>query len=72
MSPKLQHIVHYGQVTSVNRGNILVSLDALEHQVITKRCGKMNHNNIRVIVGDRVEVKIDPYTLARGIITKRL
>jgi translation initiation factor IF-1 len=33
--------------------------------------GKMRQNNIKVLLGDRVEVEFSPYDITRGRITRR-
>lgn len=33
--------------------------------------GKMRQNNIKVLLGDRVEVEFSPYDVTRGRITRR-
>ncbi|MEK7621758.1 MAG: translation initiation factor IF-1 [Patescibacteria group bacterium] len=52
--------------------NILfrVALDSGE-EVLAYLAGKMRYHRIKVLVGDRVEVLLDPYG-GKGRITKRL
>jgi translation initiation factor IF-1 len=33
--------------------------------------GRMRKNNIKILLGDRVEVEFSPYDLSRGRITRR-
>ena len=33
--------------------------------------GKMRKNNIKILLGDRVEIEFSPYDLTRGRITRR-
>lgn len=46
----------------------LVETDALITGVIS---GRMRQNNIKVLLGDFVEVAFSPYDLSRGRITRR-
>lgn len=41
------------------------------HQVRCTISGKMRQNMIRVMVGDSVTIKLSPYDLTQGIITRR-
>lgn len=42
-----------------------------EHTVIAHISGKMRKNNIRILTGDNVTVRLTPYDLSKGIITFR-
>lgn len=48
-----------------------VTLDGATEPILTYLSGKMRKFRIRVLVGDKVEVEIDPYG-GKGRITKRL
>jgi translation initiation factor IF-1 len=48
-----------------------VKLDQIENMVIGYLSGRMRTNNIKVLLGDRVEMEISPYDLSRGRITRR-
>lgn len=48
-----------------------VKLDDVESMVIAYLSGRMRTNNIKVLLGDRVEMEFTPYDLARGRITRR-
>ena len=48
-----------------------VKLDNLENLVLAHLSGRMRKNNIKVLLGDRVEIEFTPYDLARGRITRR-
>jgi translation initiation factor IF-1 len=48
-----------------------VKLDSLETPVIGYLSGRMRTNNIKVLLGDRVEIEFSPYDLSRGRITRR-
>jgi translation initiation factor IF-1 len=42
-----------------------------EHVILAHVSGKIRMNNIRILIGDRVQVDISPYDLSRGRITYR-
>jgi len=48
-----------------------VKLDDIDSTVIGYLSGKMRTNNIKVLLGDRVEMEFTPYDLTRGRITRR-
>lgn len=48
-----------------------VKLDNLETLVLAHLSGRMRKNNIKVLLGDRVEMEFSPYDLTKGRITRR-
>jgi translation initiation factor IF-1 len=48
-----------------------VRLEEMEQQVLGVISGKMRQHNIKVMLGDRVEIEFSPYDLTRGRITRR-
>lgn len=48
-----------------------VKLDNLEAPVLAHLSGRMRKNNIKVLLGDRVELEFSPYDLTKGRITRR-
>ena len=48
-----------------------IQLDNIEKEVIGIISGKMRKNNIKVLLGDRVEMEFSPYDLTKGRITRR-
>ena len=48
-----------------------VKLDDVDQMVIAYLSGRMRTNNIKVLLGDRVEMEFSPYDLTRGRITRR-
>ncbi len=48
-----------------------VKLEGQETEMMAYLAGKMRMNHIRVLIGDKVKVEIDPYG-GKGRITKRL
>jgi translation initiation factor IF-1 len=47
-----------------------VTLDN-EHKIIATIAGKLRQNNIRILLGDSVEVEMSPYDLSRGRVVYR-
>jgi translation initiation factor IF-1 len=41
------------------------------HTVLAHISGKMRQNQIRILMGDKVELEMSPYDLTRGRITRR-
>ncbi len=48
-----------------------VKLDNLGTMVLAHLSGRMRKNNIKVLLGDRVELEFSPYDLTKGRITRR-
>lgn len=48
-----------------------VKLDNLDNLVLAHLSGRMRKNNIKVLLGDRVEMEFSPYDLSKGRITRR-
>lgn len=48
-----------------------VVLDNTQHKVIAYLGGKLRQNNIKVLLGDVVEMEMSPYDLSRGRIIYR-
>ena len=48
-----------------------VRVDGQEIPVIGVISGKMRQNNIKILLGDRVEIEFSVYDLTRGRITRR-
>jgi translation initiation factor IF-1 len=48
-----------------------VKLDNFENPVLAVLNGRMRQNNIKVLLGDEVELEFSPYDLTRGRITRR-
>lgn len=48
-----------------------VKIDDVDTIVIGIISGKMRKNNIKILLGDRVEIEFSPYDLSRGRITRR-
>ena len=48
-----------------------VKLDNLENMVLAHLSGRMRKNNIKVLLGDRVEMEFSPYDLTKGRVVYR-
>jgi translation initiation factor IF-1 len=48
-----------------------IKLENLEKPVIGIISGKMRQNNIKILLGDTVEIEFSPYDLSKGRITRR-
>jgi translation initiation factor IF-1 len=48
-----------------------IKLDSVDNIVFGHLSGRMRTNNIKVLLGDRVEIEFTPYDLTRGRITRR-
>ena len=48
-----------------------VQVDGQQTPVIGIISGKMRQNNIKILLGDRVEIEFSVYDLTRGRITRR-
>ncbi len=48
-----------------------VIIDGMEKPVIGVISGRMRMNNIKILMGDRVDIEFSPYDLSRGRITRR-
>jgi translation initiation factor IF-1 len=48
-----------------------VKIDNIDTVVLAHLSGRMRKNNIKVLLGDRVEIEFTPYDLTRGRITRR-
>lgn len=48
-----------------------VRLDVNQETVVGVISGRMRQHNIKILLGDRVEIEFSPYDLTRGRITRR-
>jgi translation initiation factor IF-1 len=48
-----------------------VKIDNLSTLVLAHLSGRMRKHNIKVLLGDRVEMEFSPYDLTKGRITRR-
>lgn len=61
-----------GQIVEIlPNATFRVKIDEQEHVVMGVISGKMRQNNIKVLLGDRVEIEFSAYDLSRGRIVRR-
>ena len=61
-----------GQVVEIlPNATFRVKLDEAENIVLGVISGKMRQHNIKILLGDRVEIEFSVYDLTRGRITRR-
>jgi translation initiation factor IF-1 len=61
-----------GQVIEVLPSTMFrVKLPNFENPILATISGKMRKNNIKILLGDTVELEISPYDLNRGRISRR-
>jgi translation initiation factor IF-1 len=48
-----------------------VQIENFEKNVLGNLSGRMRQNNIKVLLGDHVEIEFSPYDLTRGRIVRR-
>jgi len=61
-----------GQVTEIlPNATFRVKIDDTESVVLGVISGKMRQHNIKILLGDRVEIEFSPYDVTRGRITRR-
>ena len=48
-----------------------VKLDTSNNVILGHLSGRMRKNNIKVLLGDRVEIELSPYDLTKGRIVRR-
>ena len=65
-------IMMEGQVQEVLPATMFrVKLQNIENLVLAHLSGRLRKNNIKVLLGDRVEIEFSPYDLTKGRITRR-
>ena len=71
-NPKEKDSSVFGTVTEALPNTFFkVRIEGQEQEILTYLSGKMRINRIRVLIGDKVKVEIDPYG-GKGRIVKRL
>jgi len=61
-----------GQIVEIlPNATFRVKLEETQNTVLGVISGKMRQNNIKVLLGDRVEIEFSVYDLTRGRITRR-
>jgi translation initiation factor IF-1 len=65
--------IHFqGEVVDVQRNATFKIVLENGHTLLGYISGKMRKHEIRILLGDRVEVEVSPYDLSKGRITRRL
>ena len=63
-----------GKVVGIHRGGIfevIVKSGAEDKTILARTSGKMKQFQIRIVLGDQVEVELSPYDLTQGRIVRR-
>jgi translation initiation factor IF-1 len=61
-----------GKITEVLPNAMFrVLIDGWENPIIGIISGRMRMNNIKILLGDRVEIEVSTYDLTKGRITRR-
>lgn len=73
MQDKKQPVKTVNGVVTETLPNTLfrVKIDGMDEEILTYLAGKMRLHRIRVLIGDKVEVEVDPYG-GKGRIVRRL
>ena len=72
MAKKDEFITTQGIVDEVlPNATFRVTLTDSKHTIIAYLGGRLRQNNIKVLMGDEVEVELSPYDLSKGRITYR-
>jgi translation initiation factor IF-1 len=69
---KDDNITLTGTVVEVLPGaTVRVQLNETNKEIIGYISGRMRKNNIKVLMGDAVEIEVSPYDLTKGRVTRR-
>jgi translation initiation factor IF-1 len=69
---KDDNITLTGTVVEVLPGaTVRVKLNENNREIIGYISGRMRKNNIKVLMGDDVEIEVSPYDLTKGRVTRR-
>ena len=72
MAKQDEFIVAQGVVDEVlPNATFRVTLTESQHTIIAYLGGKLRKNNIKVLMGDLVEIEMSPYDLSKGRVTYR-
>ena len=62
-----------GQIEEVLPGNMFrVKVDNMPNVLTCYTSGKLKQHKIKIILGDRVKIEVNPYDLTKGRVTYRL
>jgi translation initiation factor IF-1 len=65
------HVELVGKVVEISRDKFIVQVDKTQTKVAAQLSGKMRMNKIRVILHDKVRVKVSAYDTSHGFIVSR-
>jgi translation initiation factor IF-1 len=71
MSKNEDTIKMSGRIDEVLPGAMFRVVLENEHRVLATISGRLRKNNIRILLGDRVDIEMSPYDLSRGRIVYR-
>lgn len=72
MAKKDEFVTVQGTVDEVlPNATFRVILNDSQHKIIAYLGGRLRQNNIKVLMGDTVEIEMSPYDLTKGRITYR-
>ena len=72
MAKKDEFVIVQGIVEEVlPNATFRVTLNESKHKIIAYLGGRLRQNNIKVLMGDEVEIEMSPYDLSKGRITYR-
>ena len=60
-----------GDIVDVMANAMFKVKTEIGHTILAHISGKMRQNQIRILMGDKVEIECSPYDLNRGRITRR-
>jgi translation initiation factor IF-1 len=69
--PKEETIKFEGDIVDVMPNATFKVTIETGHTILAHISGKMRQNQIRILMGDKVELEMSPYDLTRGRITRR-
>jgi translation initiation factor IF-1 len=69
--PKEETIKFEGDIVDVMPNATFKVKVETGHTILAHISGKMRQNQIRILMGDKVELEMSPYDLTRGRITRR-
>ena len=66
-----EHLELIGEIIEVSRDKFKILIEEGNLEVLAQLSGKMRKNKIRVLLGDKVRVKVSPYNTSLGFIVER-
>lgn len=73
MSDGDQHVELIGEVVKIDKGGFRIQIDEMKEEtvVFARLGGRLRKNKIRILLGDKVTVKVSVHDLSHGFITLR-